>query len=313
MTTDASVSVVIPTRDRLMLLRATLDSVLAQRGVDLEVVVVDDGSRQDLDEVLADIGDPRVRLCRHEASRGVAAARNAGVAAARYAWIAFCDDDDLWSPDKLSFQLAVAITERREWAYTGAVEVDADLRIVGGVPPDPPSIVVRNLERWDAVPAGASNVVVRRTALLAVGGFDPSLPHLDDWDMWLRLARHGVPAYVRSPLVAYRQHPGQRSLNASASLAEVRLFEERNGVTIDRAAFHIYGAEQELKSGRLGSASWALARSVRASRRPVPGALHGVKMLAAAVIGRRSTIPSNVDSWRRSATWLEDARRAVPS
>jgi glycosyltransferase involved in cell wall biosynthesis len=89
------VSVVIPTRDRSRLLVLALRSALRQREVDLEVVVVDDGSGDDTPEVVAGLRDARVHLVRHPGPHGVSAARNSGIAAARGRWIAFLDDDDL--------------------------------------------------------------------------------------------------------------------------------------------------------------------------------------------------------------------------
>ena len=96
------VSVVVPTHNRSGLLAQTLHSVLWQRGVDLEVLVVDDGSADDTAEMVAGLADPRIRLLRHDHPQGVSAARNRGVAAASGRWLAFCDDDDLWAPDKLA-------------------------------------------------------------------------------------------------------------------------------------------------------------------------------------------------------------------
>src|SRR5688500_342442 len=94
------VTVVIPTRDRWNLLeRRALRSVLAQEDVRLEVVVVDDGSSEPAPPSIE--RDERVRVVRHETSRGVPAARNTGIGEATAAWTAFLDDDDLWAPRKL--------------------------------------------------------------------------------------------------------------------------------------------------------------------------------------------------------------------
>src|SRR5262245_16886500 len=110
------VSVVIPTRNRASLLERTLRSVLAQRMGDLEVVVVDDGSTDDTTSV-AGAADVRVAVVRNQTPEGVSAARNRGIAAARGSWIAFCDDDDLWSPEKLTLQLDAAQRAGAHWVY----------------------------------------------------------------------------------------------------------------------------------------------------------------------------------------------------
>ena len=131
------VSVVVPTHDRRRLLVQTLGSILGQREVDLEVLVVDDGSRDGTAEVVAGLGDARVRLLRHDTPQGVAAARNRGIAEATGTWLAFCDDDDLWAPDKLARQLQAAHQTGRGWVYTGEVRIDLRQRIVGGTHPPP--------------------------------------------------------------------------------------------------------------------------------------------------------------------------------
>ncbi len=106
------VSVIIPTRNRRQLLELTLRSVLWQRDVDFEVIVVDDGCTDDTPQMLRDLRDPRIRTVRHERSQGVSAARNHGIAEARGEWVAFLDDDDLWAPDKLTQQLDALAPKR---------------------------------------------------------------------------------------------------------------------------------------------------------------------------------------------------------
>jgi len=187
------VSVVIPTRNRSRLLALTLHSVRWQRGVDLEVLVVDDGSADDTAETVAGLADPRIRLLRHDRPQGVSAARNRGIAAAGGAWVAFLDDDDLWAPDKLARQLEAAHQTGRTWVYTGEVSMDERLRILDGRPPAPPEQVLERLVRHNAVPAGASNVVVQADTLARAGAFDTRLRNNEDWDLWIRLARIGPP------------------------------------------------------------------------------------------------------------------------
>src|SRR3954454_11717029 len=101
----SEVTVVIPTKNRRKLLLRTLASVLGQEGVDLDVVVVDDGGADDAEATVARLQDVRLRVLRHDVSRGVSAARNTGLNAATSPFVAFLDDDDLWAPTKLRTQL----------------------------------------------------------------------------------------------------------------------------------------------------------------------------------------------------------------
>jgi len=105
----AAVTVVVPTRDRRALLERSLGTVLDQTGVDLAVLVVDDGSNDDTAEWAARVDDSRVSAVSHATPLGVAAARNTGIERAATPWIAFLDDDDLWAPTKLAEQLAARL------------------------------------------------------------------------------------------------------------------------------------------------------------------------------------------------------------
>jgi GT2 family glycosyltransferase len=243
------VSVVVPSHNRARLLRRTLRSILAQHLRDLEVVVVDDGSTDETAAVAA-ATDPRVMVLRNQRPGGVSAARNRGIAAARGAWVAFCDDDDLWSPEKLARQLEAAEHARAGWVYAGDVNVDDSLRVLsGGRPPDP-AAVVDLLPRWNPISSGGSNVVVRSEVLTAVGGFDSSLRRTEDWDLWIRLARTGSPAWVCEPLVAYRFHAGNVTTDPGEMVEEARTLAVRHAIPIDMRAMHRRAAWAALRGGR---------------------------------------------------------------
>ena len=105
----------IPTRNRRRLFALALASVLDQRGVRLEVIVVDEASTDDTAGMVYAIADPRVHVVRHDVPLGMTAARNRGIAAATGEWIAFLDDDDIWVPDKLVLQLQALRETGRSW------------------------------------------------------------------------------------------------------------------------------------------------------------------------------------------------------
>jgi glycosyltransferase involved in cell wall biosynthesis len=243
---------VVPTHNRRELLASTLRTIVRQRDAAIEVIVVDDGSR-DPDvaaQVTADLADDRVMLVRNSAPTGVSAARNRGIATARGSWVAFCDDDDLWAPDKLALQLAAARTTGRDWVYTGAVKIDLQQRVIGGLPPPAPEVALARLPHVNPVPGGCSGVLASAAALRRVGGFDSGLVNLADWDMWVRLAVTGPPAYVPRPLVAYRMHPHNASRDTALILAEAHSLNGRHGLRIDYGALYHYLAWVHLRSGR---------------------------------------------------------------
>ena len=177
-----TVSVILPTRNRRALLEMTLRSVLWQREVDLEVIVVDEASTDSTPALLDTVTDPRVHVIRNDAPRGVSSARNQAVAVARGEWLAFIDDDDLWAPVKLVLQLQAARDTGRHWVYTGSVSITERGAIVGGEAPSPPEHIVTALRRYNAIPGGGSNVIVHGLTLKRAGLFDLRLRNTEDWE-----------------------------------------------------------------------------------------------------------------------------------
>src|SRR5438045_3662637 len=126
MSTSPLVSVVIPTRNRASMLPAAIDSVLSQSMSDLELIVVDDQSVDETEAIVGRYADNRIRYFKLSSRKGGSAARNAGIRAARAAYIAFLDDDDEWLPEKLDRQLialgdADAILTNVRFKSNGAV------------------------------------------------------------------------------------------------------------------------------------------------------------------------------------------------
>ncbi len=202
-----AVSVVIPTRDRSRMVVDTVRLALTQRRVELEVIVVDDGSSDGTAEALEALGEPRVTVLRNPASRGVAHARNRGIERATHPWIAFLDDDDRWSPDKLRVQLDLAGAEDADFVYTAGLAVAAaDGRVLWRSPAFTPAELRQGIRSRNLVFAGSSNVLARTELLRRLGGFDESLHHIADWDLWIRLTEAGRGAACPEALVAYVVH-----------------------------------------------------------------------------------------------------------
>jgi glycosyltransferase involved in cell wall biosynthesis len=285
-----------------MLLRA-LRSVLAQQEIELEVLVVDDGSTDDTVEAVRSVDDPRVSVLRHQRSRGVATARNAGAAAAGGAWIALLDDDDLWAPGKLTQQVTAAEEGGARWAYGGAVEIDEAGLLLGGERPPSPELLTRELTRRNLMPAGCSNVVVRADLFRSSGGFDVGLRHLADWDMWLRLARDGFPVCAADPLVAYRLHPAQASLDTSGMISEARLLRDRHGADVN--SIRRWLAWSHLRRGRRWAAVGAYARATAS------GDLASAGRAVVAALHPRPTGERRGQLATEDREWMESARAWV--
>ncbi|MDP9403703.1 MAG: glycosyltransferase [Actinomycetota bacterium] len=255
--TQPTVSVVIPTRNRRELLARTLGTVLDQRDVDLEVVIVDDGSTDRTAAYLEGLSDERVRVLRHAVSRGVCQSRNVGLAAARGAWVAFTDDDDLWGPTRLAELLAATqANPDAGWACSGVISVNQRLEPVLGSHPPIPEDVVRRLLSFNCVPGGGSGVLARTDLVRLVGGFDVQLRNLADWDLWIRLALAAPLVTVPDPLLAYVRHDGNMSTDLRGIDEEwdrvTQKYEgarRRLGVEVDATRFLRWTAGGSLMSG----------------------------------------------------------------
>jgi len=202
------VSVIVPTRNRAVLLAETLESILRQTFTDFELLVIDNDSGDQTAGLVAAYRqqDPRVRYLYHS-ERGIARARNAGLRVARGEYVAFCDDDDLWRPEKLQVQVDF-LDHRPEVALvcTNAVTFG------DGVPErriyrrTPRILTFRRLLRQNEI--CNSSVLARREVLDQVGWFDerPEFHAVEDHEFWLRIAyRHRI-VFLDRPLVRYRIH-----------------------------------------------------------------------------------------------------------
>ena len=299
------ISVVVPTRNRCRLLATTLRSVLRQHDVDLEVIVVDEASTDDTQGVLATLDDARVRIIRHDIPCGVSTARNRGAAEARGEWVAFVDDDDLWAPDKLARQLHAAHATGRDWTYTGSVNIAERCQIVHGQLPLRPEEVVAALPRYNAIPGGGSNVVVRRTTLMRAGLFDTRLRNTEDWEMWIRLAKIGLPAWVCSPLLAYRVHPSNSSLDIPEIVRGARLIEDLHHTSADWGKLHRWLAESCLRAGHRRAALGHFARAALCNE--AGNVARDLAHIARRRVKRRSSAPRPADG--SVSTWIEEATR----
>lgn len=202
------VSVVLPVYNRAHLLPHAAASVLEQDYRELELIIVDDASTEDLQPVVEALGDDRVRYLRRTQNGGPAAARNTGIEAARGELVAFQDSDDEWLPQKLGRQVA-ALDARPEavLAYTD-VERFADGRSIVY-----PGAQLRRKSgdlRTEALHSGVlfaytQSWLVRRSALIAAGSFDVSFRRWEDWELCIRLTQHGPVVHIPGVFVTSRR------------------------------------------------------------------------------------------------------------
>lgn len=273
-------SVIIPAYNAAQTISATIDSALSQTFRDIEVIVVDDGSSDETAELVrrSAARDPRLRLI-HQDNAGVAAARNAGLRAARGSWIAPLDADDLWHEEKIAKQLVRVDSEPSEpiLVYCWTTEIDADDVIIAHR---------RDVDRYegDVVAAlittnfigNGSVPLIRKDALLQLGGWDPSLraagaEGCEDWLLYLELAGMGPVLLAPAFLVGYRQQQGamSRSLSSMTRSFQQTLAEARQKYPDlpsclfrwSKAGFFQYRAELRMESNETLRAAADYARA----------------------------------------------------
>ncbi len=208
------VSVILPTYNRAYCIKQAVDSVLYQTYPQWELIVVDDGSTDNTEEIIAACAaaDDRVRYYRQPCNKGVSAARNEGIRQAGYGYIAFQDSDDVWHEDKLEKQMRI-FEERPETglvycAIQGTIQAGTLVRI-----PDA-SIdrqllhgnLYRLLLQGNVIDAPAA--VIRRDCVDRCGGFDEALSCLEDWELFLRIAKEYEIGYLDEVLVDSDVHGG---------------------------------------------------------------------------------------------------------
>jgi glycosyltransferase involved in cell wall biosynthesis len=273
------VSVVIPTFDRLALLREAVESVRAQTYAAWEVVVADDGSGDGTREYLGSLDDPRVRAVYLPHTGHIGRVRNAGAAAARGEYLAFVDSDDVWLPRKLEVQVARIREDGAAWSYTGYDFVDqlgrpASRHVSADAAPAD-GWTVRDV-LTDRADIANSTLMVERAAFQRLGGYSeaPWLQLRGDRELQLRLAYHGRPAPVVEVLTLMRHHGGRTT-------SGIRDPHERSARVFD--AFLAWCPDPDLR--RLARARRSQLLRTAAMRRLRSGSVGPALVLAARSLG----------------------------
>jgi glycosyltransferase involved in cell wall biosynthesis len=209
------VSVIMPCFNHARFVSESVMSILGQTFKDLELIVVDDKSKDDSVNILRKLAieDSRLKLIVHDRNQGASSSRNSGLQAARGEFVAFCDADDLWKSCKLQRQIQeLTMHSDCDIAYCGAELINETGQPTGEFftkefpLPKPPSgdlfevLCARNF-------INMSTVLARRQSLGERLLFDESIQYVEDWWQWIRLSRHHRFLYAQDALVKYRVHP----------------------------------------------------------------------------------------------------------
>ncbi|MCJ8281127.1 MAG: glycosyltransferase [Rivularia sp. ALOHA_DT_140] len=207
------ISVVVPVYNGEQTIKETIESVLNQTFTNLELIVVNDGSLDSTLNVISHIKDPRLKVFSYR-NAGVAITRNRGIEQSQGEYIAFLDADDLWTSDKLEAQLKALQSNRKAavaYSWVDYIDESGDFLHHG-------NHITVNGNAYEQmlvenVLENGSNPLIRREALINVGGFNQSLTPAEDWDMWLRLAAVYDFVTVPYPQILYRTLSSSGSTN----------------------------------------------------------------------------------------------------
>ena len=202
------ISVIIPSYNRSKLLVESVGSVLAQTYTKLQLVIADDGSSEEIETIVNQLNDQRIRFTKFPHSGHTGIIRNRGAAQAEGQWLAFLDSDDTWAPEKLELQIEAIKRSGACWSFGNYVhfgQLPAAKKPVNA----PEDLTASILLNKTAVFIGT--MLVRKDVFMLLGGFNESekLRYRADFEFALRLSLHSKPAFVDAVLAQVREHPGR--------------------------------------------------------------------------------------------------------
>jgi glycosyltransferase involved in cell wall biosynthesis len=207
------VSVIMPCYNHAQFLEESISSILSQTHQDLELIIVDDASSDSSRDIVHSYAtvDPRVKAVWHTDNKGVATARNCGIAESTGDYIAFCDADDAWEEDKLLTQLnCIQVDGNVDFVFTDAKIINEVSQPTGyyfsTLHPKAHERSNTFLELCVSNFINTSSVLFRRTCLNNATPFKTEFEYLEDWIYWMQLSVHYQFYYIEKPLVRYRIH-----------------------------------------------------------------------------------------------------------
>lgn len=221
----ASISVIIPTWNRVNTLGRAIESVLAQTLQPLEILVCDDGSDDGTHEMICQYNNPLIKWLPGKRAGRPAVPRNRGIAQSKGEWMAFLDSDDEWVSDKLEKQLAAAHTWSLKAVCSNALRVPQQLPYF-----QLPNAIYSFDDFMAHNPVICSSVLFHRSLIDRITGFpeSPALKAIEDYALWIRVASLTSFVYLSECLVTYSDNPA-----ASVRANDVTELEQRKLIGSD--------------------------------------------------------------------------------
>ncbi len=228
-----SVSVIIPVYNRWPKVKTAIESVVAQKNIDhdlLEIIIISDGCREahhrNLCDYLDRLGDPRISVIRACFNSGVSRARNLGAMSAKGKYLAFLDSDDQWLPHKVAAQLKILKKGHDRWVHGSEIWIRNGVRVnpkkyhqkAGG------DLFLPSLQRCLISP---SVVMLEKSLFCEYGGFREDFAVCEDYDLWLKILQYHPIAYIPDPMTTKTGgHADQLSRKANADYFRIQTLAE---------------------------------------------------------------------------------------
>lgn len=233
------VSVIIPTYNRASIILRTIESVMAQTYQNLEIIIADDCSKDNTEEVVKAIQDKRIRYIRNVKNQGASITRNNGVEAGKGEYVAFLDSDDVWLPNKIELQLPLLQTHPYPEKVVGYTQVTNDQGVCVSVMPDRGKQQEEPVADYLFVKRGliqTGALMMPRNLALAIP-FQPGIVPYEDMDLCLRLDAAGAFfVFEEKPLtVWHNERRSDRVTNTNDYLLPLNWIREYEGLISPRA------------------------------------------------------------------------------
>lgn len=257
MKTEPLISVIIPSYNRGKLILRSVESVLSQTHKNLELIVVDDCSTDDTEDVIKKLGDARIKYVKLEKNSGACAARNRGIYKAEGEYIAFNDSDDVWHKDKLEKQLAFLKEENADIVVSSMSVFDDEKNAFLFTFPDSKKtkeglVSYEELLKYNCT---STQLLFGKAECFKENPFDPSMPRYQDWEEALRLSQKYRLFHQGEILVDTFIQKDSITKNPKKGIAGMDMLYEKHKTAIDanpdiKAAFFLKKAGSVWRAGK---------------------------------------------------------------
>ncbi len=212
------VSIIMPSYNTGRFIAESIESVLAQTYPDWELIIVDDCSTDNTDEIVASFHDDRIRYLKNEKNSGAATSRNRALREAKGKWIAFLDSDDLWLPEKLEKQIAFMEKNDYHFSYTDYIEIDEDSKPNGKSVSGPKKLGKTGMHNYCWLGCLTVMYDAEYVGLVQIADIKKN----NDYAIWLKVCRKAKCYLLNENLASYRRRSGSISNHSYKSYQGLR-------------------------------------------------------------------------------------------